>query len=107
ADLSAADFLFQTGNDDDIRIGTDGVDDLIGNAGNNYLEGRGGNDYLFGGEGTDLLNGGTGNDTIDGGGGIDTATYVTAAGGVTVDLVAGTATSADGNDTLNGIENVT
>ncbi|QDU68546.1 PKD domain-containing protein [Engelhardtia mirabilis] len=45
-------------------------------------------------------------DTISGGAGVDTVDYSAAAGGVVVDLVAGTATGA-GNDMLSGIENVT
>jgi Ca2+-binding RTX toxin-like protein len=46
-----------------------------------------------------------GDDTILGGDGIDTIRYIFAAGGVTVDLAAGTAIG-DGSDTLSGVESV-
>ncbi len=73
--------------------------------GNDTLNGGAGNDTLRGGGGDDILNGGTDNDLIDGGAGNDTATFVTSAAAVTVDLFFGTAVG-DGNDTLVGIETV-
>ncbi|MFT3954565.1 MAG: calcium-binding protein [Piscinibacter sp.] len=62
------------------------ADTLTGNDVNNYLRGNGGDD------------------TIDGGGGLDFADYRDAAGTVTVDIDAGTATGADGSDTLINME---
>ena len=46
------------------------------------------------------------NDKLVGGLGTDAASYQNASGGVTVNLSTGTATGADGNDTLNTIEQV-
>ena len=109
---------------------------LAGNVGNDLLLGGAGNDMLYGDgaivadtrpaggsgpittfsdvtqfnptavDGNDTLEGGLGNDALDGGGGTDTASYAHASGGVTVNLAAGTASGADGNDTLTNIENV-
>ena len=81
------------------NVGGSGLDDI--------LIGDGGANALTGYEGDDLLEGRGGNDLIDGGDGIDTASYAAASGGVTVNLHAGIAAGADGNDTLIGIENVT
>ncbi|MDH4478602.1 MAG: DUF4347 domain-containing protein [Rhodoferax sp.] len=74
-------------NIEGIRGGKAG-DVLTGDAGDNYLRGNGGND------------------TIDGGAGWDTANYYLATGGVTVSLVSGTSSGADGNDTLVNIEGI-
>jgi Ca2+-binding RTX toxin-like protein len=57
--------------------------------------------------GNDLLEGGLGNDHLDGGGGIDRATYANACGSVAVNLEWGSATGADGEDTLANIEDLT
>lgn len=75
-------------------IGTNAADTLIGDDDENEIYGLAGNDVLIGGGGADLL---------DGGLGVDTASYVSAAEGVTVNLVLGS--SSDG-DTLIGIENL-
>ncbi len=64
------------------------------------------NDSITGSEANNFLNGLQGNDTLDGGNGVDTANYNNATAGVTVDLGAGTASGADGNDTLISMENV-
>jgi len=57
--------------------------------------------------GADQLEGGLGDDTLDGGPGpSDYAIYSASPAGVTVVLIAGTATGGSGNDTLSGIENV-
>ena len=85
--------------------GSNFADTLTGDAGSNVLNGLAGNDILNGGDGDDELSGGLGNDTLNGGAGFDLANFSTAAAGVTVDLVAGTATG-DGNDTLSSIEDV-
>lgn len=68
--------------------GTDWADSMLGDGGDNMLQGRGGDDWL------------------DGGAGFDTADYYHAGGGVTVDLLAGTATGGDGNDALWNFESV-
>ena len=68
--------------------------------------GGGGNDTITGNSANNLIIGNGGNDAINGGAGIDTASYATATGGVTVSLLAGTATGAAGNDTLALVENV-
>ena len=60
--------------------------------------------------GDDFLVGGLGDDYLVGGGGIDETVYLYASGSVSVSLTDGvfsSATGADGNDTLVGIENVT
>ncbi|MGD9508724.1 MAG: calcium-binding protein [Geminicoccaceae bacterium] len=80
-------------------IGSDGHGDtLIGNGISNRLEGRGGDDFLDGGAGGDIL---------DGGEGSDRASWASSTVAVTVDLVAGTASGSQGNDTLISIERVT
>jgi Ca2+-binding RTX toxin-like protein len=83
-----------------------GSDFVLGSSGDDILKGYGGDDSISGGEGNDLLSGQPGDDTLDGGGGFDAAAYVTAVGGVAVDLAMGTATGADGDDTLIDIEGV-
>lgn len=97
-----------------ILTGNAGADILYGFTGNDTLVGGTGADRLFGGAGSDILIGGGGNDRLNGGNFADTAKYTDATAGVTVDLAAGTATSAAGgdqanigNDTLISIENVT
>lgn len=64
------------------------------------------NDTLVGNSGDNVLNGGRGNDTLNGGSGNDTASYENAAGGVTVNLVTGLSSGADGVDKLISIENI-
>lgn len=61
-------------------------------------------DTLTGDDGDNILQGGAGNDSLNGGSGTDTASYVEANGGVTVFLLRGSASGADGNDTFNSIE---
>jgi Ca2+-binding RTX toxin-like protein len=94
------------GDGNDSLLGGEGDDVLRGGNGNDTLEGAWGNDTLEGGDGNDFLDGGAGNNTFDGGAGIDYVFYANATGGVTVNLISGTASRADGNDTLIGIENV-
>lgn len=90
--------------------GTEDADTINGNGGDDYLRGRGGDDTIDGGAGADTLVGDAGNDTLNGGAQLagtgDTADYSNATGAVTVNLGAGTATGADGNDTLISIEQV-
>ena len=120
---------------DDLLTGDGNDNVLAGDQGNDQLVGGGGNDTLYGDgriivdthntggsgpittysdvvlidallvSGDDVLEGGDGDDTLDGGSGSDTASYVTAAGAVQVNLIAGSATGAAGNDTLVNIEN--
>jgi len=88
--------------------GSDDADTINGNGGDDYLRGRGGADVIDGGSGNDTLLGDAGNDTLNGGtqsaGNGDSADYTGASGPVTVHLGNGTATGADGDDTLVSIE---
>ncbi|MDD2741773.1 MAG: calcium-binding protein [Rhodocyclaceae bacterium] len=68
--------------------------------------GTSGKDTLIGGIADDFLEGGGNDDVIDGGDGVDTASYTAATGSVEVNLALGTASGADGNDTLTSIEKV-
>ncbi|MEZ5841816.1 MAG: calcium-binding protein [Hyphomicrobiales bacterium] len=73
----------------------------------NILEGGDGNDLLIGNTTSNTFEGGAGDDTLDGSAGQwNEAGYWSAAGSVTVDLAAGTATGADGTDTLINIDSV-
>ena len=83
------------------------IENLTGSNYNDVLSGDAGNNVLRGGTGNDVLNGGLGDDSLIGGNGNDTASYADALAAVTVNLTAGTATGAAGNDTLSSIENVT
>ena len=89
-------------------IGSKFDDILVSGMSDSSLYGGDGNDSLVGGEGSDTLKGDLGNDVLTGGSGwgLDTADYSGAVSGVTVNLVTGTATGGDGNDTLSGIEEV-
>jgi Ca2+-binding RTX toxin-like protein len=89
--------------------GSNFADTLTGNILANRLDGGAGNDVLSGGGGNDTLIGGSGTNALDGGAGSDTASYETAAAGVTASLNAGTAVGAGGilNDIFAGIENLT
>ncbi|WP_187371430.1 family 16 glycosylhydrolase [Methylobacterium oryzihabitans] len=75
--------------------GTASGDTIVGSGLANVLQGLGGNDMLSGGAGDDRLDGGAGDDTLDGGAGADqliggdganTASYASAAAGLTADL---------------------
>ncbi len=78
--------------------GSSGSNILVGDSLANMLQGLGGNDTLVGGAGADQLIGGAGNDT---------ASYETAAAGVSATLVLGLKTGDALGDTYNGIENLT
>ena len=78
-------------------LGSGYADSLTGGTGAETLDGRDGDDNIAGGRGDDALIGGFGSDW---------ARYASAAGSVTVDLAAGTASGADGSDTLAGFEKV-
>lgn len=87
------------------------IETVIGSAFNDTLRGEGGSQTLMGGSGNDTLKGSGGTDVLDGGIGTDTADYSMYgfANNLSVNLnSAGSATitSAAGNDTLTGIENI-
>jgi serralysin len=102
-DPGAAVYLSDVGTTVDLTGVAGGTAFVVGGAGNDALNGSAGVDILSGGDGSDVLIGGQGGDSIDGGAGIDTASYAGAAGAVSVDLGAGTA--SDG-DQLDEIENL-
>ena len=85
------------------------IEDLSGSAFNDTLIGNSGANKLSGGAGSDTLIGGLGDDALDGGDGLDTASYATAASGVSVSLaiVGAQNTLSAGIDTLISIENLT
>jgi Ca2+-binding RTX toxin-like protein len=81
---------------------------VVGDANANTLTGTSGDDLIQGLGGNDRLQGLAGNDILDGGTGFDRAVYTDAgAGGITVNLAAGTVSGAGvGNDTLIGVEGI-
>jgi Ca2+-binding RTX toxin-like protein len=82
----------------DVLEGDDGPNDLIGFEGDDTLSALGDDD---------LIGAGGGNDTVDGGGGLDFYCPICDSdppSGITVDIAAGTATDANGTDTLAGVE---
>ena len=68
--------------------GTSAAEIVTGTAAADVIFGLAGNDDVRGLEGNDILIGGTGADILRGGAGVDAASYVTAAAGVTVSLLA-------------------
>ena len=99
-----------TGSDfADYLVGGDGNDSLYGGAGSDELYGGTGDDFLSGGSSSDYFVGGKGSDTISGGSGFDMVDYSDEGGsyGVTVDLIANTATDTySSTDTYISIERV-
>ena len=101
-------------NGNDELIGFGPADTIVGGNGDDILDGGKGNDLLLGRNGHDILLAEQGNDTIVGGGGTDWAYFHDAFfgsgdgdNGVTVDLLAGTATDRDGGtDTIVSCEDV-
>jgi subtilisin family serine protease len=87
-------------------LGARGSDSFVGDASANGLNGGEGNDTLDGGFGNDMLDGGFGNDSLIGGAGIDFVTYAAASGAITVNLAAGFALGAGGNDSIFAVENI-
>ena len=89
-------------------VGSGFADQITGSDGADRLDGGAGTDKLNGGAGNDVLIGGKGDDALNGGNGIDTASYVGAAGAVTVSLALAGAqdTVGAGHDTLSKIESL-
>ena len=95
-DLHEDDFIFAEPIVGALIVGDNNSNTLVGTPGDDTIQGLGGDDLLTGAGGDDLIEGGTG---------LDRAIYTDAAGAVTVDLAAGTATGAGvGTDTLQSVE---
>ena len=89
----------------DALLGGGAGDSLLGGAGEDILVGERGNDTLEGGAGNDVLEGGRGRDILNGNAGFDIATYITAPGGVQVELFSGLGKiGVAKGDTLTDIE---
>jgi serralysin len=86
--------------------GTAAADSMPGPALRDILCGGAGDDILSGREGDDILVPGAGNDTLVGGAGFDTVLLSQTRAGVTVDVMGGWLTSAEGTDHIAGIEAV-
>ncbi len=69
-----------------LRIPTEGDDEIFGAENNDTLKGLGGSDSIYGNDGNDILLGGAGADYLDGGDGRDTADYRDSSTGVIIDL---------------------
>ncbi len=104
--------LFGSASNDTLN-GDGNANNIFGNPGEDLISGGGGNDTLAGSLGDDTLIGGAGADSLSGSeltetiG--DTASYITSAAGVTVNLALGGAQIGFGDaagDTLTGIENL-
>ena len=109
ADAWAQQWDFDAGTwkaDGAVKTGTDLSNFKLSHQQGVMVAGGSGDDSIIGTSLDDVIEGGAGNDTLDGGDGVDTADYSTASGSVTVDLAAGTATDAAGDDMLSNIENV-
>jgi len=79
---------------------------LTGTAYGDLIYGADGNDTINGGAGDDNISGGRGNDVLNGGDGVDVLNYIGSTGSVTVNMGAGTASGASGNDTVSGFEHL-
>ena len=99
---------------DDTLEGTAGADVILALEGDDVITGLGerdvvcagpGNDEIDTGDGDDEIWGGPGSDVMVAGSGFDTLAYWFAEGGVSVDLVAGSATG-EGDDSLTGFEHL-
>lgn len=85
-----------------------GDDTLYGSlTARNVLDGGDGEDLLVGGDADDILVGGAGADEMIGGGGIDAASYDTAGGPISVDLLSPWLNTGDAiGDSYDSIENL-
>ncbi|MBX9774702.1 MAG: cadherin-like domain-containing protein [Xanthobacteraceae bacterium] len=92
ASLVVSDFIFSS-------IGDENPNTMDGTSGDDTIQGLGGNDTLQGYAGDDIL---------DGGADRDRATYVSATGGISVDMAAGVVTgdASVGTDTLISVETI-
>jgi Ca2+-binding RTX toxin-like protein len=91
----------------DVLVGGDGSDLLNGGADQDFLDGQDGDDELLGGSQSDILLGGAGADVLNGGPGFDTATYVSAAVGVFLNLsIPGSGGSDAQGDSYISIERI-
>lgn len=83
------------------------VENLLGSRFNDLLTGNASGNVLTGGDGNDTLIGGAGADRLNGGNGSDTASYATAAAGVSANLVAPTTNTGDAKgDIYSSIEHL-
>ena len=82
--------LTGTGFDDSL-LGTNGSETFIGGNGNDGIFARGGDDTLIGGKGGDILSGGAGTDT---------ASYLTAEGGIELDILRVLLSKGDARDDI-------
>jgi hypothetical protein len=91
----------------DGRLGT-ALGPIVGsNNGGDTLLGGGGADTITGGLGNDVIDGGDGSNHLDGGAGLNTLSFASVSMGVQLDLAAGTAHVAGGDDMLTGFSQVT
>jgi Ca2+-binding RTX toxin-like protein len=113
SDSTSAINLNLSGISGDGSVGTGTVQDGLGGtdtvANVQFITGSAFDDVLVGSTAAifETFEGGAGNDSIDGGASSDNrAIYTNASAAVTVDLIAGTATGGDGNDSLSNINQV-
>ena len=102
---SAHDDVLISLNGSSISAG-DGDDELVGSEAGDGFHGGPGNDILSGAGGDDYFHPEGGDDRISGGDGIDELSYYGHRASLHVDIALGEATGA-GNDSFDGIENVT
>jgi Ca2+-binding RTX toxin-like protein len=97
------------GAGNDLAYGGEGEDSLHGGDDDDTLYGMEHDDDLFGDAGADTLIGGVGNDALEGGSGIDQATFDSSFVGAGLSVVDGKLmiSSAEGTDTLTGVEELT
>ena len=90
-----------------VASGDAGDDTISSGSADDILEGGDGNDTIDGGAGDDTIVAGAGDDAYDGGVDTDTITYESTTQGVTVNLIAGSASGTEvDTDTIANIENV-
>lgn len=84
------------------------IENLAGTSFSDNLSGNNGANTLLGSDGNDTLTGGAGADSLSGGVGTDTASYSTAAAGVTASFTSPASNTGDAaGDTYGSIENLT